>query len=110
MDFTFKYIKALMDWDCLLAYTNHNKAFNIFIDASSYQMGAYIVQDSKLVASWSHKPNDAHLKYIVRDKELLSIIMVCTKFCTMMLGAELHNHTDHLNIATNYTTPDCIIY
>ncbi len=28
----------------------------------------------------------------------------------MILGAELHIHTDHLIITTNNTTPDCVIY
>ncbi len=35
--------------------------------------------------------------------------MVLTEFHTMLLGAVLHIHTDHLNIITNNTTPDQII-
>ncbi len=35
--------------------------------------------------------------------------MVLTKFCTMLLGAVLHIHTDHFNIMTNNTTPDHVI-
>ncbi len=46
-------------------------------------MGAYIVQDDKPVAFWSCKLNDAQLKYTVGDKELLSIVIVLTEFCTM---------------------------
>ncbi len=72
-------------------------------------MGAYIVQDDKPVAFWSCKLNDAQLKYTVSDKELLSIVMVPTKFCTMLLGADLHIHTDHLNITTNNNTPNQVI-
>ncbi len=40
-------MKALMVQDCLLAYPNHNKPFHIYTDASSYQMGGYIVQNDK---------------------------------------------------------------
>ena len=109
MDLAFKRMKALMARDCLLAYPNHNKPFHIYTDASKYQMGAYIVQDDKPVAFWSKKLNDAQLKYTVGDKELLSIVMVLTEFRTMLLGAELHIHTDHLNITTNNTTPDRVI-
>ncbi len=75
MDLAFKYMKALMAKDCLLAYPNHNKPFHIYNEASSYQTGANIVQDNKPV-SWSCKLNDAQLKYTVGDKELLSIVMV----------------------------------
>ncbi len=57
-------------------------------------MGAYIVQDNKPVAFWSHKLNDVQLKYTVGDKELLSIVLVLTKF--------------HLNITTN-NIPDQVI-
>ncbi len=109
MDLVFECMKALMVCDCHLAYPNHNKPFHIYTDDSSYQMGAYIVQDDKPVAFWSCKLNDAQLKYAVGDKELLSMVMVLTKFCTMLLKAVLHIHTYHLNITTNNTTPDCII-
>ncbi len=95
--------------DCLLTYPNHNKPFHIYTGTSNYQMGAYIVQDDKPVAYWSHKLNDAHWKYTVSDKEHLSIVMVLTEFRTMLLGAVLHIHTDHHNIPTNNTTPDRVI-
>ncbi len=109
IDLAIKQMKALMAQDCLLAYPNHNKAFHIYTDASSYQMGAYIVQAGKPVAIWSQKLIDAQLKYMVGDKELLSIVMVLMEFCTMLLGAKLHIHTNHLNITTNNTTPDHVI-
>ncbi len=57
------------------------------------------------MAFWSYDLNDAQLKYTVGDKELLSIVVVLTEFST----AEMHIHTDHLNITTNNTTPDCIM-
>ncbi len=108
MDLAFKHMKMLMASDSLVVYPNHNKPFHIYTDASSYQMGANIVQDDKSVAFWSCKFNDAQTKYTLGNKELLSIVMVLTKFCTMLLGAVLHIHTDHLNITFNNTTLDCI--
>ncbi len=97
MDLAFKRMKALMARDCLLTYPNHNKPFHIYTDASSYQMGGYIVQDDKPAAYWLRKLNDSQLKYTVKDKELLSIVIVLTKFCTMLLGAVLHIHTHNLH-------------
>ncbi len=99
-------MKSLMAQDCLLVYPNHNKLFHIYTDASSYQMGTYIVQDNKPVAFWSCKINDAQLSHTFDDKELLSIVMVSTKFLTVFLGAMLHIHTNNLNITTTNTTPD----
>ncbi len=58
MDLAFKRMKVLMMCDCLLNYPNNNKPFHINTDASSYQMGANIVQDDKPVAFWLHKLND----------------------------------------------------
>lgn len=78
----------LMAQDCLIAYPNYNKHFQIYIDTSSYQMRIYIVQDNKPVAFWSFKVTYVQLKYTVGDKVLLSIIMVLTESCTMLLGAE----------------------
>ncbi len=109
VDLAFKCMKEVMAQDCLLAYPNHNKPFDIYIDPSSYQMGAYIVQDVKPVAFWSCKLNDAQLKYTVGNKELLSIVMILTEFHTMVLEAILHIYTNHLNITTKNTTPDHII-
>ncbi len=85
-------------WDCLLAYPNYNKPFHVYIDVSSYQMGAYIVQDDRGVAFWWCKLNDAQLKYTLDSKEHFSIVVVLT------VGAVLHIHTNHLNITTNNNT------
>ncbi len=110
MNLAFKRMKALMAQDCLLAYQNHNKPLHIYTDASSYWIGAYIVQDNKPVVFWSCKLNDAQLHYTVGDEELLSIVMVLTEFHRMLLGTVLHIHTNPLNITTNNTTPDCVIH
>ena len=49
----FKKMKLLMTMDALAAYPDHNKRYDIFTDASDYQLGAYIVQEQRPVAYFS---------------------------------------------------------
>lgn len=57
-------------------------------------MGAYVVQDDKFVAFWSHKLNETQLKYAVCDKDFLSIVMVLAEIYAILLDAKLHINTD----------------
>ncbi len=77
---------------------HHYKHFLIFTDASGYQLGACIMQEGKPVVCYSKKLNGAQIDYTTINKELLCVVATLCKLCSMLLGAELHVHTDHKNI------------
>ena len=90
MQKAFDEMKAVMTADVMCAYPNHYKSYHIYTDASNHQLGACIMQDKF--------PVSAQINYATIDKELLCIVATLREFRSMLLGAELHIHTDHKNI------------
>mgnify|MGYP003331871839 CR=1 FL=1 len=85
-----------MTKQAFLAYTDHNKPFHVFCDASDLQLASAIIQDKKLVAFFSCKLNTAQHNYTVGEKELLSILETLKEYHSMLYGCkELHVYTDH---------------
>ncbi len=84
--------------DILHAYTNHYKPFHIYTNASDYQLGSCIMQEGQPVVYYNKKVDNAQHNYSTVDKELLSKVMTLCECWSMLLGAELHIHTNHTNI------------
>ena len=55
MQHAFDKMRALMAADSLAAYPDHNKWFDIYTDASGFQLGGSIVQEGRPVAYFSYK-------------------------------------------------------
>ncbi len=68
-------------------------------------MVVVIIQQKRPVAYWSRKLTDTQQKYHTMEKELLSIVMVLEKFCSMLLGMEFFIYTDYKNLT--FATLNC---
>jgi RNase H-like domain found in reverse transcriptase len=94
-------IQKDIETEVLLAYTDFDKPFHLYTDASDHQLGAVNMQDTKPITFYSRKLNTAQRRYTTTECELLSTIETCKEYQNILLGYPIIVYTDHKNNSFN---------
>ena len=103
MDKAFIQMKQVIAQETSLALPDYSKPFQIYTDASDYQLGGVIQQDGRPLAFYSRKLNTAQKNYTTEEKELLGIVETLKEFKGMLLGYDITVFTDHQNLVHETT-------
>ncbi len=80
MQQAFDKMRLLVAADALAAYPDHSKWFNVYTDASDFQLGACIIQEGRPVAYFLQKLTKSQQNYTTMEKEMLFIIATLEEF------------------------------
>ena len=88
-----------------LAWYDATKPLIISADASSYGLGATLLQeevngDRKVVAYASRSKTDCESRYVQIEKVALALTWACDRFAQYVMGVHIHLDTDHKPLIT----------
>ena len=102
----FQTNKRLVSEDAMLRFPNHNKPFEIYTDASNFQLGATIKQNNLPIAYFSKKLTPTQRRYSTIEQKMLVIAQVLKEYRNFLLGSQITIYTDHKNLLANSSTND----
>ena len=99
----FNQAKKLVAKDVLLRFPDHTLPFDIYTDASAFQIGATIKQRNFQIAYFSKNLTPTQRQYSTIEQEMLTIVEVLRECRNFLLGADITIYTDHKNLLSNAT-------
>jgi transposase InsO family protein len=87
----------------VLAYYDVNKEVTIQCDASSYALGAVLLQEGRPVAYTSRALTQSEQNYAQIEKETLAIVHACKKFHYYIFGRKVTVQSDHKPLQAIYS-------
>ena len=101
----FQAIKEKLTSDATLQYYDVEKPLTVSVDASSYGLGACLLQEGRPVCYASRSLTSAEKKYAQIEKELLAIAYGCTKFHQYVYAKKVNVETDHKPLEALFKKP-----
>ncbi|UYV75260.1 K02A2.6-like [Cordylochernes scorpioides] len=98
-------IKTLLRTAPTLKFFNPNGNLTLSVDASSYALGAVLLQNGKPIAYASSALNSTQQNYAQIEKEALAIKFGCDKFHQLIYGKTVDVETDHRPLETIFKKP-----
>jgi RNase H-like domain found in reverse transcriptase len=96
-------VKKVITQNALFKVPDFNKVFDTHTDVSDDQLGSVISQEGHPTVFYSRKRTEMQRNYVLREREMLSIVETINEFRTMILGYCKKIYMDHEN-STRLTT------
>jgi hypothetical protein len=96
----FEKLKNLLCSETVLTYPNLNKPYKLYTDASSYAIGAILVQVDnnsieRVIQYVSSTLKDSQLNWPIIEKETYAVIYALKKLRPYLFGVQFTVYTDH---------------
>ncbi|KAL9987206.1 hypothetical protein ACROYT_G001477 [Oculina patagonica] len=101
----FRAIKEKLTSDATLQYYDVETPLTVSVDASSYGLGACLLQEGRTGCYASRSLNSAEKKLAQIEKELLAIVYACTKCHQYVNGKKVKVQTDHKPLEALFKKP-----
>ena len=79
------------------------------MDTRDYHLGEVVIQNGKPIALYTRKLTETQKRYIVTEKELLSIVKTLKEFCTILLSQQMKTFTEHKNLTCKNFNADYLL-